>query len=117
MATKFRSEAEQIYAAQQAAREQAEKIGIPTTSLMRASVDEIEAHLALVDRISNQYRVSVAPGAVWGKTEAEIIAVAEAKAKARRKGAGARALVNKYGKTSAERIIARETGRAVHLKG
>jgi hypothetical protein len=118
MASRNRTQAEAIYQQQQAARTAAERIGCPVTSLMLATVDEIEAHLDLVDRLARERGLSN-PGDLryWGRGENEIAAALDAVRQRARQRAGTRALVSRYGKASAERIIERETGRRYSLRG
>ena len=103
----LRERAERIYAQQQQARPQYEKMGVHLPSIMTATVEEIEAHLVFCAELGEANRVNVNADAMWGRTAEEIKAAVEARAAHRRRGAGRRALVNKYGEDSAARIINR----------
>lgn len=93
------------------------EMGFPTTPIQNATVDEIQAHLDLVDEIAQETGARLDASKIeFGTTREQIVEIAEKKARAYRRGAGARALKAKYGKDAAERIIAQKTGKHVNLK-
>ena len=112
-----REQAEKIYNQMTPAREGYERMGMAPTGAMAATIDEIEAHLQLVDEVAQEYGIRLDASKVeFGATREEIEVKAESKAKSRRRSAGARALSRKYGKAAAERIIQNKTGKKVTLK-
>lgn len=84
-----------------------------------ATVEEIYAFLQNVEdaRIAAGLTYLEIDKIPFGTSRDEILAIAESKKKASNRRAGARALVNKYGKSVAEDIIARKTGKRFNLKG
>lgn len=82
-----------------------------------ASLVDFENHI----RICEDVNVQTGAQLDWqrfplGTTREQFAAESELKLRARNRGAGARALVRKYGKNGAEEIIARKTGRHYSLK-
>jgi hypothetical protein len=81
-------------------------------------VEAIVAHAIRVEEfnVANQSRLE------WQRfpltvSDDELVAAAAAKSKAAKKSAGARALVRKYGKQAADRIITEKTGKHISLQG
>ena len=83
-----------------------------------ATIDEIYNFLQTVEdaRIAAGLPYLDSDKIPFGASRDEIFAIAESKKKASNRRAGARALVNKYGKAAAEDIIARKTGKRYNLK-
>lgn len=112
----IRRQAETIHNQQQATRANWERMGMALPSIMTASVDEIEAHLVMVAEVSEATGANLDAAKLWGQSREQVEAVAAQKTRNNKKRAGARALVAKYGKDGAERIIERKTGRRVNLQ-
>lgn len=109
----IQNEAQKIFNQMQTVRVARERFSPESiTPVMRATVEELAAHIEMVTRhgIMNWQKIE------FGATEEQVIAKAAAAAKAKRRGAGARALQAKYGKESAERIIAKHTGKHINLQ-
>lgn len=109
----IRAEAQKIFDQMQTVRQQRERWdpeGI--TPVMRATVDELAAHIEMVTRhgIMNWKKIE------YGTSEERVIEIATAATKAKKRGAGARALSAKYGKDAAEKIIQKHTGKHYSLK-
>jgi methionyl-tRNA synthetase len=112
-----RQRAEEIYNRNQPAVESYRKLGMALTPIMAATVEQIEAHLNLVDQVAQETGARLDASKIsFGASREEIEAVAEAKMARNRRSAGARALSRKYGKDAAERIIANKTGRHISLQ-
>ena len=109
----IQAEAERIYQAQQAVRPQYEKMGMKLPAIMMASAAEISRHLLTCAELSEQYKCRLSADALWGKSVAEITAVAEAKTKKHNRRAGVRALVAKYGHEAADQIVNKHSGRHI----
>lgn len=104
--------AEELYTAQQAAAEQYRKMGVRLTPLMAATVEQIKAHIDLVESVSAEYGPIMDYAKIqFGATAAEIAALAQAKAKKFRQGAGYRALQAKYGDEAARNIVRKHAGK------
>lgn len=112
-----REQAEKIYNQMTPSRESYQKMGMALSGAMAATVDEIEAHLQLVDEVAQEYKIWLDASKIeFGASREDIEKKAESKAKSRRRSAGARALSRKYGKDAAERIIRNKTGKNITLK-
>lgn len=104
--------AEEIFNAQQPAVEQYRKMGVRLTPIMAATVEQIKAHIDLVESVSGQYGPIMDFNKVqFGATADEIAALAQAKAKHYRQGAGYRALQVKYGDEAAKNIVRKHAGK------
>lgn len=106
--------AERIYNEQQTARPAAEKFfgsdGIP--AIMKASVEEIAAHIQMVQDVSRQYQVSLDYTKFeFGCSRDTVENKAAAKVKANNRRAGAKALIAKYGYEAACRITGKTLQR------
>lgn len=98
--------AQQIFDQHQAAKANFEAMGMPYTNPFGAmTVEQIQEHLDLCAAFAAEFHLDCDPGKFVGKTETEIRAAMETKAAAHRRGAGARALVRKYGKQTASKIV------------
>jgi len=85
--------------------------------VQRATVDEIENHLRLVDEVAAEFDTTLdAAKVTFGATREQIAEKAEAKAKRYRRRAGVRALQRKYGHDAAERIVSKHAGRHITLR-
>lgn len=114
---KFREKAQAMYDEMTPMRQKWEMLGTMPTKIMGASVDEIESHLRTVAEVAEEYDVNLDAAKVeFGAPRDDVAAKAQAKINRRKRSAGARALSRKYGKTTAEQIIARKTGRHVTLQ-
>ncbi len=106
----YHTQAETIYAQTQAAAAQWRRLGEePRHPIQRATLDEIEMHLLYCAALGRVHQASVNPDHYFGQTPEQIAEGVAARAKARRRGAGARAVVRKYGPEAAQRI----TGHAI----
>lgn len=84
------------------------------TPVQRASLEEIENHLRLVDEISKEYGFTIQADKVeFGASRDEVVVIAERKVKRHNRRAGVRALQNKYGHDAAARIVKRHSGRTI----
>ncbi len=110
-----RDKAQRIYN-QTRPNPEAVAMGFPLSPIQKVTLDELEAHMDLVDEVAAEYGVQLSADRLFGKSHEEIIAAAEVKIRRRKRSAGARALSRKYGKTAAENIIARKTGRRISLQ-
>ena len=109
-----RERAEKIYNQVHPAAEQYRKMGMPLTPAMAATLDEIEAHLNLVDDVAREYGANLdASKIAFGASRQEIEAVAQSKNKANKRRAGVRALEQKYGHDAAARIVYKHSGRTI----
>lgn len=113
-----KTEAQKAYSQTRPTEAQIKMLGEGSlTPVQRATVDEIETHIQNCSDAAAEYKVNLDYRKVeFGKTREEIFEIAASKAKALRRSAGARALSAKYGKSIAEQIIARKTGKHVSLK-
>lgn len=100
--------AQQIFDQHQKAKANFEAMGMTYSNPFGAmSVEQIQAHLDLCAAFASEFHLDCDPGKFVGKTETEIRAAMESKAAAHRRSAGARALVRKYGKEKASKIVGR----------
>lgn len=100
--------AQQIFDTHQTAKRNFDAMGMPYANPFGAmSVEQIQAHLDMCAAFEREFRLSCDPGKMVGKSESGIRAEMEAKAKAHKRGAGARALVRRYGKETASKIAGR----------
>lgn len=112
-----RDQAEQIYQQMTPARQSYEQMGMAPQGAMGATVDEIEAHLILVSEIAAEYSINLDASTVpFGATREQIETRARARSQRNKRGAGARALVRRYGKAAAQDIIYHNTGRRYELQ-
>lgn len=112
-----KEQARKLYQQMTPARESWEQMGMTPQGAMAATVEEIEAHLSLVAEVAAEYEIRLdADKVAFGAGREEIEAKASSRRKRNRRGAGARALVRKYGKAGAQDIIYRNTGRRYNLR-
>ena len=113
-----REYAEKIFNQTRPTQRAIEVFGVESlTPIQRATVDQIEAHLNLVDEVGTEFQCRLDAAKIpFGITRAKLVEIAERKLARRRRSAGARALSRKYGRDAAERIIYRKTGKHVHLQ-
>lgn len=90
-----------------------QKIGVPLTSVMTTTLDEVIAHFLYCDELSNANRVTVDPERWWGKSHAEIESFVEARLKQEKRRSGVKALVKKYGHDQAAEIVLKHSGRHI----
>lgn len=82
-----------------------------------ATLDEIESHFDMIDRTGDEFRVALNKAHFdFGVSEDVVREKAAAKSRMMKRGAGARALVAKYGKSDATAIIANKSGKSFNLK-
>lgn len=106
--------AERIYQEQQRARASYELMGMNITALMQASVEDIAAHIQMIEDVAREFSVNLDYSRfAFGTTREQVVAEAEAKAKAHRRRAGVRALVAKYGPEAASDIVYRKSGKRI----
>lgn len=91
-----------------AARAQA--MGIPVRGIKAATLEQLIAHVALCDELSDKYHVTLDPVAMWGE---DVQARALAKSRVRAGRHGAKALESKYGRNIAERIVFEHSGKSI----
>jgi len=109
-----RQKAQQIYDQMTPAREQWQRMGTVPSDAMAATVEEIEAHLDLVEDVSAEFGFRLDASKIeFGASREEIVAIAEGKAKRYRRRAGIRALQQKYGHDAAKRIVRKHSGRTI----
>lgn len=116
-----RQQAEEIYNRTRISERQMQMLGETmlrrTNPVAFATVEEIEAHLVMVAGVANEIGVQLYADRIpFGATREQVVEQAQAKLRQQRRSAGARALSAKYGKTAAEQIIARKTGRRINLQ-
>ncbi len=111
-------QAERIYHQFDQQRAQYAKLGMKLSGVAAASVNEIAQHIQNCNDAAAAAGLEYLDSSAvkWGLTREQVFSLAEEKAHAARKSRGARALSQKYGRETAERIIAEKTGRHVSLK-
>lgn len=88
--------------------------GIELHGIFAASIEQIEAHLNLVDEVAAGFDFSLdASKFEIGATREEIVAAAESKKQHYNRRAGVRALETKYGHEAAARIVKNHSGRNI----
>lgn len=115
MSDKISQRAQQIYKTTRPNPNYVKMMGATSlTPVQRASLEEIENHLRLVDKISQEYGFTIQADKVeFGASREQIVAIAERKAKRYKRRAGVRALQNKYGHDAAARIVRKHSGRTI----
>jgi len=115
MSDKISQRAQQIYQSTRPDERMVKMMGTASlTPVQRASLEEIENHLRLVNEISTEYKITIHADKVqFGASRDEIVVIAESKAKRRKRRAGVRALQNKYGHDAAARIVKKHSGRTI----
>ena len=115
MNDKISQKAQQVYNATRPNDNYVKMMGVASlTPVQRASLEEIENHLRLVDEISKEYKLIIQPDKVaFGASRDEIVAIAESKVKRHKRRAGVRALEAKYGHDAAARIVKKHSGRTI----
>jgi hypothetical protein len=109
-----KTRAQQIFDQNQPAVEQARKFGISLSPIMAASVEDIQAHLDLVDEIAREFGFSLDASKIqFGASREQIVSIAQAKARNYKNRAGVRALEQKYGHEAAARIVKKYSGRTI----
>jgi len=82
-----------------------------------ATVDEIAAHIQMVEDVSSKMGTMLSYDKFpYGTTREQVVAAAESKIKTNKRRAGVRALQAKYGNEAAERIVEKYAGRHISLK-
>lgn len=115
MSDKISQRAQKIYSATRPNPNYVKMMGTASlTPVQRASLEEIENHLRLIDEISQEYGFTIQADKVkFGASRNEIVAIAERKAKRYKRRAGVRALETKYGHAAAARIVRKHSGRTI----
>ena len=115
MNDKISQEAKEVYNRTRVSESYIKMMGESMLSpVQRASLEEIENHLRLVDEISKEYNFKIYADKVeFGASRDEIVAIAESKVKRHKRRAGVRALQNKYGHDAAVRIVKKHSGRTI----
>lgn len=109
-----KTRAQQIYNQNLPAVEKARKFGMSLSPIMAASVEDIQAHLDLVDAVAGEFGLSLdASKITFGATREQIVSIAQAKARNYKNRAGVRALEQKYGHEAAARIVKNHSGRTI----
>lgn len=112
--TKNRQLAEKLYNDNNDARQKAAKFGMKLTGMLACSIEQIEAHLNLVDEVSAEFGFEMdASKFAVGTSREQLTAAAEAKRKTYKNRAGVRALQAKYGHEAAARIVKNHSGRNI----
>ncbi len=82
--------------------------------IQRATLEQIESHLRLVDEVSREYGCPLDAGKIeFGASRERITEIAEAKNRQYNRRAGVRALEQKYGHEVAARIVKKHSGRTI----
>ena len=109
-----REKAQKIYDEATPTREQYVKMGMDLSGILALSVEEIEAHLNLVDDVNAQYGTHIDPSKVkLGVSRDELEATAKHRRSQSNGRKGVNALVNKYGHDSAARIVKKYSGKTI----
>lgn len=100
--------AQEIYNSNEAARNSYSKMGLTLTGILACTVEQIEAHLELIDEVAQVtgYRLEASRYEV-GTDRDTLIAAAQSKVKKNNRSRGYRTLVSKYGEDAAKRIISK----------
>lgn len=115
MSDKINTQAQRIFESTRPDPRMVKMMGTASlTPVQRASLDEIESHLRLVDEISQAYGFTIHADKVsFGASRDEIVEIAEKKSKRHNRRAGVRALQHKYGHDAAARIVKNHSGRTI----
>jgi len=82
--------------------------------IQRATLEQIEAHLRLVDEVAREYGCPLDAGKIeFGAGRERIAEIAAAKTRQYNRRAGVRALEHKYGHEAAARIVKNHSGRTI----
>lgn len=96
------------------ARQRYTKAGLTLTGILAASVEQIEAHLNLVDEVSAEFGFQLdASRFEIGTSREQLTAAGDAKRKQFNRRAGVRALESKYGHEAAAKIVKKHSGRNI----
>jgi len=106
--------AQEIYDQLTPGRDQYLRMGMQPTGASAATVDQIQAHLDLVDEVAAEFGFRLDPSKFpFGCSRETIVAKAEAKQRRYNRRAGVRALERKYGHDAAARIVKKYSGRTI----
>jgi len=84
------------------------------TPIMAATVEQIEAHLDLVDEVGREFGFRLDASKIeFGASREQVVAVAQSKVRSYKNRAGVRALEQKYGHDAAARIVHKHSGRNI----
>ena len=112
--TNTEQQAQKLYDQMTTARDGWIRMGMQPTGAMAGTVDELEAHLNLVDEVAQEFGFALDASKIeFGSSRDEIVALAESKRKRYNRRAGVRALEQKYGHEGAARIVRRHSGRTI----
>lgn len=100
--------AESLFAQMQPMVQQTISLGMTVRGIKAATLEQLTAHVALCDELSDKYHVTLDPVAMWGE---DVHARALAKSRVRAGRHGAKALETKYGRNIAERIVFEKSGK------
>lgn len=115
MADRISTEAQRIYNQTRPDPRYVALVGERSLSpIQRATLEQIEAHLRLVDGVAQEFGFPLdASKFDLGVSREQVVALAESKVRQYRRRAGVRALEQKYGHESAARIVRRHSGRTI----
>jgi len=108
--------ATQIWNDYQAKRPQYEALGLPLPILTATPLHEVVEHFVYCANLSDQYRVNIDPMRWFNRSHASIEAFVASRVAQEKRRAGVKAVIRKYGRDGAERIVARHTGRHINLR-
>lgn len=117
MGRTIEQQAQALYDAWQAEGATWAKMGMTLRGLQasrcNATLEEIAAHVALCRALSEQYRVTLDPAALWGSTPEDVRARALGKARSNAGRRGVKALENTYGHEFAAKLVHEKSGRTI----
>lgn len=85
-------------------------------SIGAATLEETVAHFLLCAELQESNRLTVDAGRMWGKSRQEIEGWVAGRAAQERKRSGLKAVIRKYGRDGAERIVEKHAGRHISLR-